>query len=272
MVSSCSLGSMPSRTESKDSSSASGSSDTTYSESSDDSDLSSESTGMDDVDQSLQEAGDQYMAVLSTGDIQAVMEYFQISFREIIEPMYDCYEQVFYTLFKNVEYSYGPIVTSDHIDYELSLTCKVPDIASCVNDVLEDEEFMKSVSSSWVQAMIAEYNSMDALSAYADMLNNILVEALRRINGGEFTDKLSLSDYFRFHDNDGRRTWLCTRNPSFVTMCGKNHYMRRLVYIAPVKKLDLISLVGNDLVEEGTIKKNTLDTFLIEHTQEILES
>jgi len=120
--------------------------------------------------------------------------------------------------------------------------------------------------------MIAEYNSMDALSAYADMLNNILVEALRRINGGEFTDKLSLSDYFRFHDNDGRRTWLCTRNPSFVTMCGKNHYMRRLVYIAPVKKLDLISLVGNDLVEEGTIKKNTLDTFLIEHTQEILES
>lgn len=272
VTSSCSLGSMPSRTKSSDSVSDTDPSDSIYSESVPDTDISSESEENGSVDQSLRDSADQYMAVLQTGDLSSVMDYFRISFREITEPMYECYEQVFRTLFKDVSYDYGSVLTSDYNDFDLSVTCKVPDIDACVDTVLSDEAFMNDVSADWVKAIVAEYNSMDALIAYEAMRNNILLEALRRIEEGEFTDVLVVSGSFRFHDNSGENNWLCTRTPDFVRMCANDYYMPKLVYIDPQSRLNLIIRVGSSLAEKGDMDRKALDTFLEEHSAEILDA
>ena len=126
IASSCSLGSMPSKTSSSDTSSDETSdtcgviTDSSISgNSSSSDDPSATETGDHSLDYKLKEQAEKYMAVLSSGDLQGVMDYYKIIFREIMDPVYVCYEDVFRTLFSDLEYSYGAIFTTDNIDYAL---------------------------------------------------------------------------------------------------------------------------------------------------------
>lgn len=268
MASSCSLGSMPSRTKSSDTSVPSDSETPNRTENTSGSDTE---TGEEDgsLEQEFHALAEEYMTVLSSGDLSAVMQQFNISFRDIMYPLYESYELVFRVLFYNLSYSYGSILTTDHCDYDLNVSCSVPDIDACVETVLADEAFMNDVAQEWVKSAVADYDSTETLTAYETMRNSILIEALRRIVEEEFTDKIPMAGFFRFHDNGGH-AWLCTRTPDFVKMCAQDNYMPKLVYITPVAKLDLIKRVGELLTEDKTIKKKALEEFLETRTSDIL--
>ena len=279
IASSCSLGSMPSKTSSSDTSSDETSdtcgviTDSSISgNSSSSDDLSATETGDHSLDYKLKEQAEKYMAVLSSGDLQGVMDYYKIIFREIMDPVYVCYEDVFRTLFSDLEYSYGAIFTTNNIDYDLTVTCKVPDIDACVDTVFADTEFMKSAASDWVTSIVADYESMETVYAFERMKNSILLEALRRIEEGEFTEKLMITGSFRFHDNGGKNDWVCIKTPDFVKRCARDYYMMKLVNIHPVMQLDLIRLTGESLIADGTIKQKAFDDFISAHESDFLET
>ena len=210
------------------------------------------------------------MAVLSSGDLQGVMDYYKIIFRDIMDPVYVCYEDVFRTLFSDLEYSYGAIFTTDNIDYDLTVTCKVPDIDACVDTVFADEDFMKTVAADWVTVLVSDYESQESLYAYERMRNSILLEALRRINEGEYTEKQMFTGSFRFHDNGGRADWVCLKTPEFVRLCAQDFYMPMLVYMTPIMKLELIRLSGESLIADGRVEKRAFDDFLSKHESDFL--
>jgi hypothetical protein len=269
--SSCSLGSMPSRTSSVSSESESSSSEPSVTDYVHpfDTPVPTETTEVPITDKRILLAED-YMKVLSTGDFDAVSAYFGLSFRDMMEPVFDCYLDIFRVLFANLEYSYGSLFTTNYTDYSLDVTCKVPDIKSCVSIVLEDEEFMNEVSKEWILALVAEFGSDESVTAYAEMVNNILLEALRRIEEGEYTEKVIATGSFRFHDN-GVEDWICSGTPEFVKMCAKDDYMWKLIYIDPISEYYLIERVGNLLVSDGTIMQKQLDTCLENKRKEIVE-
>ena len=264
--SSCSLGSMPSRTSSSDSSSEISESETTALF---DPTGSSESVEDTSLSGKLMSLADQYMDVLRRGDAVEVAEHFRLTTRDILSPVFECYEEVFRVLFTDVDYSYGALFTTDYTDYSLEVTCKIPDIKSCVSLVLEDTEFMDEVTKEWVIAIATDYSSQDATNKYNDMVNNILEEALRRIKEGEFDGKELVTGSFQFHDN-GNENWICSRTPEFVKICTKDNYMWKLIYIDPTGEYKLIECVGGALVTEGTIKQKDLDNCLELKMKEIV--
>ncbi len=237
-MSSCSLGSLPSRTTS----------DSAFpEETSDPSDtLDSETSEEKGIDTDLKVLAEEYMQVLCEGDPSSAALKFDMGYSDILPPTYPCDKEVFHTLFANMSYSYGTLVTVDHADYDLTVDCILPDIRGCVAEVLDDDTFMLDVCTPWILAMCDQYDSPEVSQAYADMKNTVLLEALRRINEGEFTDTLMFSSRFTFHDN-GEGKWLCKKTPDFVLICGRDNYMKKLALISMMTEYSLVETHGASL-------------------------
>ena len=251
-MSSCSLGSIPSRT----------SSDSSFSEETSAPSDPKESETSEDYSSDLKALAEDYMQVLKQGDPSQVCATFNLSASDVLPATYPCDKDLFKTLFTNMSYGYSAIVTFDNADYYLNVDCTLPDIRGCVDEILKDEEFMVTACKPWILAMSEEYESDEVKQAYAAMKNDILVEALRRINEGEYTKTLGLSSSFLFHDN-GSGKWLCKKTPAFVCICGKDNYMRRVALISMMTEYSIIEDYGATLAD--------LDTISVEKYKELLE-
>lgn len=274
--SSCSLGSLPSRTTTDSSVSdpeTSEVSETTYRhplDTVDPNESTAETTEESGKSKEFKDISEEYMKVLQTGDPTSVMEKFRISSGDFLAPIFACYVEIFTTLFTNMDYNFGALSSKGYTECDLDVTCRIPNVKACVDLVLADEDFMLEVSREWVLAQVNGYNSQTAIDAYANMVNNILLEALRRINEGEFTEKTIYSGYFSFHDN-GDGDWVCVATPDFVKVCNKDDYMWKLIYLDPVAEYSLVSSTGAVLVSEGTVNQKDLDECLSKKQKEIVE-
>lgn len=251
-MSSCSLGSMPSRT----------SSDSAFSEeTSDPSDQESSETS-EEEGTDLKALAEDYMQVLKQGDPTQVCSTFNLSLSEVLPATYPCDKELFKTLFTNMSYSYGSLVTLDHVNYDIAVDCTLPDVRGCVEEIQKDQLFMVDACKPWIFAMCEQYDSEEVAVAYAAMKNDILVEALRRINEGEYTQTLMFSSCFTFHDN-GDGEWLCKKIPDFVTVCGTDNYMRRVAMISMMTEYTII--------EENGATLAILNMITVEKYKELLE-
>lgn len=278
MLSSCSLGSLPSRTSSvKESSDIT--EETEETEETDYTDDTEES-GPEDSEDTAVESGvaaelkaiaGEYLEVLVAGDFAATGDKFNLNYGVVLPITYECDKEFYTALFTNITYSYGSILTTDYVDYSLDVTFEVPDYQACVDTILEDEEFMNSVSSEWIQALAEDYESGKALLAYYDLKNNLVLEAIRRFSEGEYNQKQMITESFVFHDN-GDCTWVCRSLPEIAEMLNKENYMKRLTYMTPMYEYVLIARAGELLVMDGTIKQDQLDAVLEEKQKEIVET
>ena len=150
-----------------------------------------------------------------------------------------------------MSYSIGSLITMDYSDYDIAVDCTLPDVRGCVDEVLKDEVFMVEACKPWIVAMSEQYESEEVTLAYAAMKNDILVEALRRINEGEYTGTLMFSGSFTFHDNGGK--WLCKKTPDFVGICGKDNYMKKVAMISMTTEYTIIEEYGATLAIVHTI-------------------
>ncbi|MBR5974675.1 MAG: hypothetical protein IK020_05775 [Clostridiales bacterium] len=274
-LTSCSLGSLPSRTSALDSISDSSvsSSEGSVSQSSSD---SGETVELDSREDRLYGYVDGYMSTLCLGDPNLVCESFGVRYSEILPKTYDCDELVFATIFQNLDYYYSAVVTSDYVDYTVDVTCKIPDIRGCVEEILADETFMNEVCRPWLLALTEGDDptdpSVQAASdeAYTKMKEEILMEALGRITRGEYTEKIMRTDYFSVHNNGGEN-WICTGFPDVVYLCAKEYYMVSLTYIDLIFEYMLIEKCGNVMVSNGELKQEKLDALLEKKKQEIID-
>lgn len=262
-ISSCSLGSIPSRT----------SSDSAFSEeTSDPSEIEgSETSKEDSTDSDLKALAENYMQVLKQGDPGQVCTTFGLSYGDLLPATYPCDSDLFKTLFTNMSYGYSSLVTFNNSDYYLDVDCTLPDIRGCVDEVIEDEVFMVEACKPWILAMSEQYDSDEVKLAYAAMKNDILVEALRRINEGEYTGSLGFSSNFLFHDNgDGK--WLCKKTPEFVQICGKDNYMKKVALISMTTEYTIIEEYGATLAIFDTITVAKYKELLELKKKEIIEA
>ena len=207
-LTSCSLGSMPTKSSSVSGDSVS---DGLASESSSpaDSDLSGDD-GEDPADPSdpssiMRNIAEGYMTVLQEGNIDATAELFKMREAELLPTTYECDETIYHALWANMTYLYGAVSTSDYVDYKLDVTCEIPDFRGCVNMIIEDETAMSYLTQDWILAM---GDPQAEVEAYAKMWNSILLAAAETIEQGVYTDKVMYTDSFSFHDNkDGN--WIC---------------------------------------------------------------
>lgn len=253
-MSSCSLGSIPSRT----------SSDSSFSEetSAPSDPDASETSEEDSTDSDLKALAEDYLQILKQGDPSQVCATFNLSSTDVLPATYPCDKDVFKTLFTHMSYGYSAIVTFDNSDYYLNVDCTLPDIRGCVDEILKDQVFMVDACTPWILAMCEEYGSDEVKQAYAAMKNTILVEALRRINEGEYTESLGFSSSFLFHDNGGGK-WLCKKVPDFVCICGRDNYM---------KKIGLINMnTEYMIIEEYGATLAIIDTITVAKYKELLE-
>ena len=268
-ASSCSLGSMPSKTSSMLASDIP--TDTTSQATTTADPSSTEETEDTSLKGQFQKMADEYMDVLRSGDVKATSEIFGYLRNEILPAKYDCDEQVFSTVFKDVSYFYGPLITADHSNYDLEVTMKIPDIRSCEDLILEDEAFLNEAAKEWVQLLCDDYSSEEAQTAFLKFINDFILEAGRRISEGEYTETLLVSGTFRFHDN-GEGNWLITKTPEFVRYCTQDYFMNRISYIDDITLYYIIQNSGKALVEEGTITQEQLDNVLLTKKNEILSN
>lgn len=242
-MSSCSLGSIPSRTTS----------DSAFAEeTSEPSDAKDSKTPEEGVDTDLKALAEEYMQILKEGDPSQVCSTFGLSLSDVLPPTYPCDKDLFKSLFANMTYSYGSLVTTDYADYDIAVDCTLPDVRGCVDEILKDELFMVEACKPWILAMCEQYDSEEVTLAYAAMKNDILVEALRRINEGEYTQTLMFSGNFTFHDNGGGK-WLCKKIPDFVQICAKDNYMKKVGMINVMTEYTIIEEYGATLAIVNTI-------------------
>lgn len=261
-MSSCSLGSIPSRTSSDSAFSA---------ETSDPSETNdSETTEEEGVDSDLKALAEKYMQVLKEGDPSKVCSIFELSASDVLPATYPCDKELFKTLFANMSYSIGSLITMDYSDYDIAVDCTLPDVRGCVDEVLKDEVFMVEACKPWIVAMSEQYESEEVTLAYAAMKNDILVEALRRINEGEYTGTLMFSGSFTFHDNGGK--WLCKKTPDFVGICGKDNYMKKVAMISMTTEYTIIEEYGATLAIVHTITVEKYKELVELKKNEIIEA
>ena len=268
-VSSCSLGSMPSKTSSMLSSDIPTDTSAVITTTVDPS--STEETEDTSLSGLFQKMADDYIEVLRSGEVKPAADKFGYRRSEILTPTYACDEQVFSTVFKEISYSYGSMITSDNSNYDLNISVKIPDVRACVDTVLEDKEFMSEVAKEWVKLLCEDYSSEEAAEGYQKFKNDVILEALRRISDEEFTETVEVVGTFRFHDN-GEGNWLVTKTPEFVRYCALDHFMFRIGYIDDISLYYMIQNSGKALIEEGTISQEQLDNVLLTKKNEILSN
>lgn len=225
-------------------------------------DLQTEETEDPYYDQLIVQA-DAYMQVLQLGALQKTSSKFNISEDDLLPSTYPCDEEIYRVLFTHMTYYYGSMTQTNHQDYDLTVTCLIPDLQTCVKEVREDEEFMVTISEEYVIALISNDQDL-AYDAYQTMNNAVLEEAIRRIDEEVFTNAIMYTDYFRFHDNI--ESWNCTRIPSFVTMLSHDQYMKNLGNAYGAGLIELIRATGTKLVEEKKMSQKALDDKLSELT------
>ena len=262
-MSSCSLGSLPSKTTS-DSALSEETSEPSVTE-------SEEGSEEESVETVLKGMADEYMQVLSEGKPYKVSSTFRKDLTDILPATYPCDKELFRTLFTNMSYNYGSLVTFDHADYVLDVNCTLPDIRGCFDEILDEPEFMIEVCQPWILAMSEQYDSQEVSDAYAAMKNTILEDALRRINEGEYTGTLSFANSFTFHDNgDGK--WLCKATPEFAEICAKDNYMRKVSLISAMTEYSLILEHGATMAENGSITEEKYEEVLELKKNEIIDA
>ncbi|MBP5491689.1 MAG: hypothetical protein J6Y08_02475 [Clostridiales bacterium] len=191
----------------------------------------SESTIKDE----LVDQADRYMRILLDGDVEETCNMFGYRRDEILFLMYDNNALIYNLIFSRATYFYGSAITDDHQDYSLDVTINLPDLKSCVAEVLADYDYMYTISKDWVNALNTHG---DDQTAHDNMIQAALEEAMRRISEGEYSGNVMYTDYFTFHKNpDG---WLCTKTPDFVTLMGNEMYMRSLTYIDATSEFYLL--------------------------------
>ena len=203
-----------------------------------------------------------------------VCDAFDVRYEEILPQTYDCDDLVYATLFKTMNYYYSAVVTSDYEDYTIDVTCKIPDIRGCVEEILADETFMNDVCRPWFLALIGGGDTSDLADPdkeYSMMKEKILLEALDRITSGEYTEKIIRTDYFSLHKN-GLEDWLCTGFPDIIYICGKDNFLFKLTYIDMISEYYLLEQCGTDMVSKGELEQERLDAFLDQKRQEITDA
>lgn len=197
-----------------------------------------------------------YMAVLHSGDIEATCEKFKLEKNSLFPNTYECDEEIYRVLHTNMTYSYGSVLKEDEQDYDLEVLCNIPDLASCVSLVFSDEEYMVGASEAWVLAL-CEGDNDQVNETYKQMLENVITEALRRIDEGEYTESVTYNDYFSLHDNINN--WNVLKFPDFITFMNQNQFMNNIAYRDINQSYELFCRVGSRLVEDGKLEQKVLE-------------
>ena len=273
-VSSCSLGSMPSKSSQigsieTDSSDMTGS-DTTFPYYSYE---SSEEDNPEDrsITDTLKVLAEEYMKVLVLGDPAVTAQTFNLKDTDVLPPTYDYDQQIYQTVFTNLTYHYGPMITSDYIDCNLDVTCIVPDLRGCIEELLSDDAYMAVAARTWVASLVSVGDTEETETVRKQMWDDLVSEAMRRINDGEYTGTLMFTECFSFHDNGGG-DWLCTGTPDFVKLMSQDGYMVRLTYIDMIAEYYIIENAGTQMVTDGELEQQKLDDLLERKRQAIIDA
>lgn len=198
------------------------------------------------------EIGDEYMKVLTSGDLVATCEKFSYTKKEMLPATFDFDNDIYQLIYTNMTYFFGGVIQKAERDFELSVTCYVPDLQNCVKTVRQDETFMYEVAEPWIVAVVNNDQTQLAPS-YETMNEKVLKEAMRRIDMGEYTQKTMFISVFKFHQNI--ENWNCMGYPEFANFMSKDSYMKKLGEMQTSEAFDLIELFGPQLIQEGKIQE-----------------
>ncbi len=205
------------------------------------------------------EQAEEYMSVLVSGDLEATCDKYSLLRREMISSTYDFDEDIYRLLHTRISYFYGCVVRHSQQEYDLDVTCRIPDLMGCVEIVRKDEAFMSDVAEPWIVALV-DKDQENLNDLYQLMNESVLKEAMRRIEDGEYEEVVLYTSSFRFHQNV--ENWNCTRFPQFVGFMAQNEYMSNLCKMTSSEAFDLVNVYGPKLVENGQIEQSNLDETL----------
>jgi hypothetical protein len=168
-----------------------------------------------------------YMETLVSGDVEEVCKTFGLERDQVLYPTYDEDKDVFSAFFQNSTYTVRGAMTSDHSNYAVYVDFSYPDLSGCFDQVLSDPAFISETAWAWIQAL---KNHEGESEAKAQLVRTAFLEAVRRIQDGEFIGKIKVSDSFAFHANPDK--WLKTEDPDFIFLLGGDYYINRFAYLS----------------------------------------
>ncbi len=168
-----------------------------------------------------------YMETLVSGDVEEVCKTFGLERAQVLYPTYDEDNQVFSTFFQNSSYFVRGAMTSDHSNYSVYVEFSYPDLSGCFDQVLSDPAFISETAWAWIQAL---KNHEGENEAKAQLVKTAFLEAIRRIQDGEYIGKIKVSEAFTFHANPDE--WLKTEDPDFIFLLGGDYYINRFAYMS----------------------------------------
>jgi len=195
---------------------------------------------------------DTFMKALGVGDADTI---------DIISPyldstnFFDPDENVMKmaTLFySKIEYSVDgePAVTDNSAEANVKMS--IPDIATIVNEVSNDSEFMATVLKPYILASI---NSEDTTALEAEATKVIIGEVISRLNASD-VPMLSVDSVFKMEQNQDTKKWELSEIPSELYNIDTSPTTSDESYMASA------TLAMDMLLQDGSIDQATYDQFM----------
>lgn len=219
----------------------------------------SETEGDPTVKAELSSEADYFMQILKDGNIEETSRAFRLNQDEMLPETYTIDSEIYKLLYTHLTYNYGFLMNQDYTDYMLDVTMTLPDLLSCVTVVREDVDFMNQAAENWILALDSG-NAEDVMVYYRMMQEDIILEAIRRIEEGEYEETKLYTDYFTFHDNQG--TWLVTHFPAFADICAQDRFLKKLGYMDPITEFQILENASQKLVDDGKLSSQKRDTLI----------
>ena len=220
---------------------------------------SMETEGDPTIKSELSSEADYFMQILQAGNIEETSRAFRLNQDEMLPETYTIDSEIYKLLYTHLTYNYGVLMNQDYTDYMLDVTMSLPDLISCVSEVRGDVEFMNQAAENWILALDSG-NAEDVMVYYRMMQEDIILEAIRRIEEGEYTQTKLYTDFFTFHDNQG--SWLVTHFPAFADICARDRFLKRLGMIDPIEEFQILENSSQKLVDEGKLTAQKRDALI----------
>ena len=220
---------------------------------------STETEGDPTIKAELSSEADYFMLILKGGNIEEASDAFRLAQDEMLPDTYTIDSEIYKVLFTHMTYSYGILMNQDYTDYMLDVTMTLPDLLSCVTEVREDVDFMNQVAENWILALDSG-DADEVMVQYRLMQEDTILEAIRRIEEGEYTNTKLYTDYFTFHDNQG--SWLVTHFPAFADICAQDRFLKKLGLIDQITEFQILDNASQKLVEDGKLTEQKRDTLI----------